>query len=107
MLVITRKRHERIYVGDKVVITVTEMRSDRVRLGIDAPKEIEIVRDELVLPANAAAVAGLIAVGAARGGYVYQHEMQSLVGQGAARWQHVLQAVREASLQIVPAELAK
>lgn len=47
MLVLTRKKDERIIIGDKIKITVVEIENGRVKLGIDAPDEIEIVREEL------------------------------------------------------------
>ncbi len=48
MLVLTRKVGERIQIGPNVVVTVTEVAGGQVRLGIDAPKEVAIVRGELV-----------------------------------------------------------
>ena len=47
MLVLSRKRLERILIGDKIVITVVRIESNSVRLGIAAPKEMNIVREEL------------------------------------------------------------
>lgn len=47
MLVLTRKRNERIVIGDDIVITVVEIRGDKVRLGFDAPKEIPVHRQEV------------------------------------------------------------
>ncbi len=47
MLVLSRKLMERIQIGDDVVITVLEIRGSRVRIGIDAPKEIAVMRTEL------------------------------------------------------------
>ena len=47
MLVLTRKVGEKIIIGD-IVVTVTEIRGDRVRLGIDAPRSINIARGELL-----------------------------------------------------------
>ncbi len=47
MLVITRKQDESFLVGDNVKISVVEISKDRVRIGIDAPKEIKIIRSEL------------------------------------------------------------
>ena len=46
MLVLTRKTGESIYIGDDIVITVVDVRPSRIRLGIDAPPEIRIERDE-------------------------------------------------------------
>jgi carbon storage regulator len=47
MLVLSRKVGERVLVGDKVVITVVRIGPNAVRLGIEAPKEMNIVREEL------------------------------------------------------------
>jgi len=47
MLVLSRKKGERIQVGDDVTITVVEVCGGNVRIGIDAPLEVNIVRTEL------------------------------------------------------------
>ena len=47
MLVLTRKRNESIIIGDSIKLTVTEIRGDKVRLGIEAPKEIPVHRQEV------------------------------------------------------------
>lgn len=47
MLVLSRKVGERILVGDKVVVTVVRIGPNAVRLGIEAPRDMNIVRDEL------------------------------------------------------------
>ena len=47
MLVLSRKSGERILIGDKVTITVVRIGPNTVRLGIDAPREMNIVREEL------------------------------------------------------------
>jgi carbon storage regulator len=47
MLVLTRRVDERIMIGDSITVTVLEVRGDSVRLGIDAPRDVEIVREEL------------------------------------------------------------
>lgn len=49
MLVLSRKVGERILVGDKVVVTVVRIGLDAVRIGIQAPKDMNIVREELVV----------------------------------------------------------
>ncbi|MCA9792961.1 MAG: carbon storage regulator [Candidatus Eremiobacteraeota bacterium] len=48
MLVISRKKKQSLRVGDDVVITVLESRADQVRLGIEAPREVSVVRGELL-----------------------------------------------------------
>lgn len=47
MLVLTRKRDESIIIGDNIVITVIGIRGDKVRFGIEAPKEVSIHRQEV------------------------------------------------------------
>lgn len=46
MLVLTRKVNQRIRVGDDVVITVVRIDGDTVRIGIDAPRKMPILRDD-------------------------------------------------------------
>ena len=50
MLVLSRKAGERILVGDDVTITVVRIGPNSVRLGIEAPRETTIVREELCMP---------------------------------------------------------
>ena len=47
MLVLSRKQNERIHIGDNVVITVVRVQGDKVRLGIEAPKDVVILREEV------------------------------------------------------------
>lgn len=47
MLVITRYPEQKILVGKDVVITVVEVRGDKVRIGIDAPKGVTVDREEV------------------------------------------------------------
>jgi carbon storage regulator len=47
MLVLTRKRDEKIIIGDNITVTVVEIRGDKVRLGIDAPIEVPVHRQEV------------------------------------------------------------
>ena len=48
MLVLSRKESERIRLGDSIVITVVRTSADKVRLGIEAPPEVKIMRKELL-----------------------------------------------------------
>ncbi len=45
MLVISRKKGESIRLGRDIIITITEIKSGKVSLGIKAPKSLEILRD--------------------------------------------------------------
>jgi len=56
MLVLSRKETQKIRLGDDIVITVVRLGGDKVRLGIEAPKEMLVLRDELE-PLSAPAVA--------------------------------------------------
>ena len=47
MLVLSRKKEESIIINDNIVVTVVEIRGDKVRLGFDAPKEVPIHRREV------------------------------------------------------------
>ena len=48
MLVLSRKVGDKIYIGDDIVVTITEVPGGNVRVGIDAPKHVDIVRGELL-----------------------------------------------------------
>ena len=47
MLVLSRRERERIKLGDSIVVTVVRVAGDRVRLGIEAPSDVLILRQEL------------------------------------------------------------
>jgi carbon storage regulator len=49
MLVLTRKNNESIVIGDDVTITIVEVRGDQVKLGINAPKNVSVHREEIYL----------------------------------------------------------
>lgn len=48
MLILTRRPSERIMIGPDIVITIIEVRGQQCRIGIDAPKDVHIVREELL-----------------------------------------------------------
>lgn len=52
MLVLTRRLNESIRIGNNVVITIVEMRGKKVRIGIEAPQGVDILREELVSAAK-------------------------------------------------------
>jgi carbon storage regulator len=54
MLVLTRHVHQSIVIGHDVVVTVLEVRGDQVRLGITAPKDIQVHREEVFAALTAA-----------------------------------------------------
>lgn len=49
MLILTRKKGESIKIGDEIEIFVTEIKGDKVRLGISAPEHMKITRTEIYL----------------------------------------------------------
>jgi carbon storage regulator len=49
MLVLSRKKNESIIIDSSIVITIVEIRGDKVRLGIEAPREVPIHRSEVQL----------------------------------------------------------
>jgi carbon storage regulator len=52
MLVLSRKKNEVIKIDDDVSITVVSIKGNTVRLGIEAPKEIRIIREEIEVEKN-------------------------------------------------------
>lgn len=53
MLVVTRKTDESLIIADNIEITVLEVSKDKVKIGISAPKDIKIIRNELIDTQNA------------------------------------------------------
>ena len=47
MLVLSRKKNECIVINDNIIVTVIEIRGDKVRLGFDAPRDVPIHRREV------------------------------------------------------------
>ncbi len=48
MLVLSRKKNESIVINDNVVVTVVEVRGDKVRIGIEAPRDVTVHRQEVL-----------------------------------------------------------
>lgn len=48
MLVLSRKPNETIKIGDQIEVRIIEVKGDTIRIGIEAPKSVEILRGELV-----------------------------------------------------------
>jgi carbon storage regulator len=55
MLVLTRKLMERLFIGDDICVTVVRLEAGQVRLGIEAPRDVAVVRAELVSDRGATA----------------------------------------------------
>ncbi len=49
MLILTRRKEESILIGDNIKITILDVQNNQVKIGIEAPKELSILREELVL----------------------------------------------------------
>ena len=82
MLVLSRRSHESIRIGDTIVVTVLEVRGDHVRLGIDAPHDVEVHRQEVyeaIQTANLSAASPAPAAVAAAATAIRQ-----MMGTGAA-----------------------
>jgi len=47
MLILTRKKDEKILINEDIKVTVVEIKGNKVKLGIDAPDEVEILREEV------------------------------------------------------------
>jgi carbon storage regulator len=62
MLVLTRRLGQSIMIGNDVTVTVLEIRNDQVRIGVDAPRSVQVHREEIyeqIARENAAAVQGV------------------------------------------------
>ena len=60
MLILTRKESERIYLGDDIVLTVVRIGGDKVRIGVEAPSDVRVLRLELSEPDSQVPVDGQI-----------------------------------------------
>lgn len=47
MLILSRKTDEKIKIGDNITITIIEVRGDQVKVGVEAPKEVKVFRQEV------------------------------------------------------------
>ena len=48
MLILSRKINEKVMIGDDITVSIIEIRGDQVRIGIDAPKNIKVFRQEVL-----------------------------------------------------------
>jgi carbon storage regulator len=58
MLVLSRRERERVRLGDSIVVTIVRVSGDKVRLGIEAPADMLVLRDELETHDQGVPVAG-------------------------------------------------
>jgi carbon storage regulator len=47
MLVLTRKKNESIIIGDDIVVTIVDIQNGKIRLGVQAPREVPVHRQEI------------------------------------------------------------
>lgn len=55
MLVLTRREGETIFIGDNIAVTVLGIKGNQVRIGIEAPSDVNVARQELLSSADVAA----------------------------------------------------
>jgi carbon storage regulator len=48
VLVLTRRPHQSIHIGDDIVVTVLEVKGDQIRIGINAPRDVQVHREEVL-----------------------------------------------------------
>ncbi|MDR3312474.1 MAG: carbon storage regulator CsrA [Spirochaetaceae bacterium] len=48
MLILTRKQDEKIKIGEDITVTIIELRNDQVKIGIEAPKDVKVFRQEVL-----------------------------------------------------------
>lgn len=48
MLVLSRKRNESVVINDNIVVTIVDVRGDKVRIGIEAPRDVSVHRQEVL-----------------------------------------------------------
>ena len=65
MLVLTRRFGEEIIIGDDIRVVVVRVQGDRVRIGIDAPRNVSVVRSELIEGASDASSSAAQQIGGA------------------------------------------
>lgn len=58
MLILTRKESERIYLGDDIVLTIVRVGTDKVRIGVEAPSDVRVLRLELSEPDDRSMIDG-------------------------------------------------
>jgi carbon storage regulator len=47
MLILSRKKNERLMIGDNIQISIVDIRGDQVKLGIEAPRDVKVFRQEV------------------------------------------------------------
>jgi carbon storage regulator len=86
VLIVARRKGQRIRIGDNIEVVVTELSRGEVRLGIVAPKEVPVVREEIrraVEDANRAAAGSAVALNDNVGEVVVVEHIAGVAGVGA------------------------
>jgi carbon storage regulator len=65
MLVLSRKLNQSIMIGDNIVVTVLEVKGDQVRIGISAPRDVAVHREEVLLALQQANRSSVLTAGSA------------------------------------------
>ena len=65
MLVLTRRKNQSIVIGDGIIVTVLEVKGDQIRLGITAPRDVQVYREELLAALTDANKSAVLTDGAA------------------------------------------
>ena len=64
MLVLTRRKNQSIVIGDQIIVTVLEVKGDQIRLGITAPRDVQVYREELLAELSEANRSAVLTEGA-------------------------------------------
>jgi carbon storage regulator len=64
VLVLTRRSHQSIHIGDDIVVTVLEVKGDQIRIGISAPRNVQVHREEVLAALTAANRSAVLPSGA-------------------------------------------
>jgi len=81
MLILTRKPGESLYIGDTVKVTIVEIKGNQIRVGIDAPPELRIYREEIylqILEENKSAAEAALSVEGLEPGFAAPKAMQPM-----------------------------
>lgn len=63
MLVLTRRKNQSLVIGNDIVITVLEVQGDNIRIGITAPRHVQVYREELLTALTQANTSAVLATG--------------------------------------------
>jgi carbon storage regulator len=64
VLVLTRRPNQSIMIGDEIVVTVLEVKGDQIRLGIEAPRSVQVFREEVLVALQEANRSAVLDTGA-------------------------------------------